>query len=38
MEKCRKAGVKSAKITLKITAPLCSKAKKLLQENGYQVS
>ena len=37
VERCRSVGVNPAEITLKIDAPLCSKAKRVLEEKGFDI-
>ena len=37
IDKCQKAKISPENIRLKINAPLCSKAKKLLEEEGFQI-
>ena len=36
-ERCRSVGANPAEITLKIDAPLCSKAKRVLEEEGFDI-
>jgi len=37
IERCRISALSPEKIAITIEAPLCSKAKQLIEENGYQL-